>query len=76
MSVKKPPISSTDETAMSTHQPALAGSQSIGDTEAALEEKVDFSNGKIMTVIGWIIWIVIVLANVYAIVTLAMGEGS
>ncbi|PCH34295.1 smf Mn2+ and Fe2+ transporter [Wolfiporia cocos MD-104 SS10] len=43
------------------------------DVEVA-GETVDFSNGRIMTVLGWIQWIVIVLANAYAIVTLAMGE--
>lgn len=38
-----------------------------------VEQMVNFSNGKIMTVLGWIMWIVIVLANAHAIVTLAMG---
>jgi len=37
---------------------------------------VDYSNGKIMTFIGYLIWLVIVVANVYVIVTLGMGEGS
>ena len=47
------------------------------DPEAQPEtETVDFSNGKIAIAVGSIIWIVIVLANVYAIVGLAMGEGS
>ncbi|CCL98911.1 uncharacterized protein FIBRA_00918 [Fibroporia radiculosa] len=45
----------------------------IVDVEV-VEELVDFSNGKLMTILGWVIWIVIVVANVYAIVTLAMGE--
>jgi len=31
---------------------------------------VDFSNGKIVTAIGYIIWLIIVAANVYALVTL------
>ena len=44
------------------------------DVEAEREEKVDFSNGRFMTYLGWLIWVVIVLANGYAIVTLAMGE--
>ena len=35
---------------------------------------VDFSNGKIMVAIGAVIWLIIVAANVYAIVGLAMGE--
>lgn len=44
------------------------------EAEAAREDMVDFSNGRFMTYLGWLIWVVIVLANAYAIVTLAMGE--
>ena len=54
-----------------------------GDTDAdadadALEaqfELVDFSNGRVAVVVGWAIWFVIVLANGYAIVGLALGQG-
>ncbi|KAG1826250.1 natural resistance-associated macrophage protein-domain-containing protein [Suillus subaureus] len=35
---------------------------------------IDFSNGYIVTVLAWAIWVVILIANVYAIVMLAMGE--
>ncbi|KAG1885604.1 natural resistance-associated macrophage protein-domain-containing protein [Suillus subluteus] len=35
---------------------------------------VDFSNGYIVTVLAWVIWVVIVIANVYAIVMLGMGD--
>ncbi|TBU46166.1 natural resistance-associated macrophage protein [Dichomitus squalens] len=35
---------------------------------------VDFSNGKITIAIGAVIWVIIVAANVYAIVGLAMGQ--
>ncbi|KAH9932100.1 Nramp-domain-containing protein [Epithele typhae] len=37
-------------------------------------EIVHFSNGKISIVVGYAIWIVIVMANIYAIVGLARGE--
>lgn len=41
------------------------------DRVADLEEiVVDFSNGKIVMAIGYIIWLIIVAANVYALVTL------
>ena len=44
------------------------------DVEAEREEMVNFSNGKFVMGLGWVIWIVIVIANGYTIVTLAMGE--
>lgn len=37
-------------------------------------EYVDFSSGKIMTCIGSLIWLVIVAANIYALVTLGLGQ--
>lgn len=40
---------------------------------ASEEEVVDYSNNKPTIVIGGLIWLVIVAANVYAIVELAMG---
>ncbi|KAH9929791.1 natural resistance-associated macrophage protein-domain-containing protein [Fomitopsis serialis] len=45
------------------------------DVEAA-EEIVDYSMGKISMVFGWSMWLLIVLANGYAIVTLALGEDA
>ncbi|OSD00839.1 natural resistance-associated macrophage protein [Trametes coccinea BRFM310] len=46
-----------------------------GDAEAQTEETVDFSNGWIVMVLGYLIWLVVVIANVYAIVGLCLGEG-
>ncbi|KAH9929794.1 natural resistance-associated macrophage protein-domain-containing protein [Fomitopsis serialis] len=46
----------------------------VVDAEADEEELVDLSNGRFMTCLGWVIWALVVLANAYAIVTLAMGE--
>ncbi|KXN84965.1 Manganese transporter pdt1 [Leucoagaricus sp. SymC.cos] len=39
------------------------------------EEWVDFSNGKVMIAICIVIWSIIVIANVYVLVSLAMGSG-
>ncbi len=36
-------------------------------------EYVDYSNGKIMMALGYIIWLVVLVANAYVIVSLAMG---
>jgi len=38
------------------------------------DEMVDYSNNKITNVVGGIIWLIIVAANIYAIVTLQMGS--
>ncbi|KAH7915686.1 natural resistance-associated macrophage protein-domain-containing protein [Hygrophoropsis aurantiaca] len=47
------------------------------DIEAVnASDMVDFSSGKFMTGVGYLIWIVIVVANVYVLVTLGMGEGG
>ena len=47
-----------------------------GASAEAQFEMVDFSNGKILIVLSYAIWLVIVMANVYAIVGLAMGQGG
>lgn len=46
------------------------------DLEGVEARSVDFSNGKVMVAIGIFIWVLIVAANVYAIVGLAMGQGG
>ena len=43
------------------------------DVEAC-QETVNYSVGIVSKVFGWLMWILIVLANRYAIVTLALGE--
>ena len=40
------------------------------------EEVVDYSNNKVTTSIGAVIWLIIVGANVYALVELGIGHGS
>ncbi|KAI0800526.1 natural resistance-associated macrophage protein [Fomes fomentarius] len=67
MSVKKPLQQSTAQGA----SPEIA--QDAGVTEAQVE-MADFSCGKITIIFGWAIWLVVVMANVYAIVGLARGE--
>ena len=46
------------------------------DLEAKEDEKIDFSNGKIVMVLGYLIWLVVLIANAYVLVTLAMGESD
>ena len=45
----------------------------VVDSERA-HEVVDYSNGRIVMCIGYLIWAVVVVANAYVLVTLAMGE--
>ncbi|KIJ22188.1 hypothetical protein PAXINDRAFT_106082 [Paxillus involutus ATCC 200175] len=57
-----------------TSSQALAGQASASTDPEAVQveaaEFVDFSSGKFMTFIGGVIWLVIVVANVYVLVTL------
>jgi metal iron transporter len=48
-------------------------SDAMVDSERA-EETKDYSNGKVVMCIGYAIWAVVVVANAYVLVTLAMGE--
>lgn len=40
------------------------------------EGYIDFSNGWIMTILSYAIWLVVLTANIYAIVMLAMGKAT
>ncbi|KAI0778829.1 natural resistance-associated macrophage protein [Trametes elegans] len=87
MSVKKPKPGAQDA-ASRTPSPASGapeGAHGIteegADTpkeasiaESQVEETVDFSNGYLVIILGYLIWLVVVIANVYAIVGLALGE--
>ena len=58
--------------------PEIGGSTE-GDIEASpprTPETIDYSNGKIIASIGYLIWTVVVVANMYVIVMLAMGKGG
>lgn len=60
---------------ISTSEVTLTGSEGRHDVEAAVEI-VDYSNHRIFMVLGWILWVVIVVANAYAIISLALGEDT
>lgn len=47
----------------------------VMDRERAMH-LVDFSSGKVATGVGLVIWLIMVMANAYVIVTLAMGKGG
>ncbi|KXN84964.1 Manganese transporter pdt1 [Leucoagaricus sp. SymC.cos] len=49
-----------------------AGRLEGGDVENG-NQWVDYSNGKVMIAIGVVIWLIIVVANAYVLVSLAMG---
>ncbi|KAA1468135.1 smf Mn2+ and Fe2+ transporter [Dentipellis sp. KUC8613] len=46
------------------------------DLEQAEDEMVDFSNGRIVAAIGYAIWLIVVIANGYVLISLMLGEGS
>ena len=77
MSVKKP-LERERAVSQDMTSPQAQGAQGTQDparAEAQMET-VDFANGKVLVVLSYAIWLVIVMANVYAIVGLAMGQGG
>lgn len=46
-----------------------------GDVEN-INSWVDYSNGKLTILIGTLIWLVVVTANAYVLINLAMGNGA
>ncbi|KAI0354647.1 natural resistance-associated macrophage protein [Trametes cingulata] len=87
MSVKKPkPEPMTDVQALDRRQtfngitPSASSDggdmkeRENADAEAQPEETVNFANGKLVMGLGYLIWLVVVVANVYAIVGLCLGE--
>lgn len=86
MSVKKAPTGLEDQHELTATAEAPAASESANadsasrnDTTPARDledavEYVDYSNPKIVTVLGWLLWLVVVAANVYAIVSLGLGQ--
>ena len=75
MSVKKPRERERAVPQDMTSPQAAQGTQDPVRAEAQVET-VDFANGKVLVVLSYAIWLVIVMANVYAIVGLAMGQGG
>ena len=90
MSVKKPesnlpaltaggPPSNADISPASEFTTPKIGSSTEQDVESAsspVTEMVDYSNGKVMAGIGYLICAVVVVANVYVIVVVAMGKSG
>ena len=48
----------------------------VESSSSSATEMVDYSNGKIVAGIGYLIWAVVVVANMYVIVMLAMGKSG
>lgn len=46
------------------------------DPNVAEDVYLYFNNGRFITGLGYIIWASIVVANAYALITLALGDGS
>lgn len=75
MSVKKPAVQNSDgEVSSVVFHPDQSSAACVSDPKEAVEDTIDCSNGWIMMILGWIMWLIIVVANVYTIVTLGMGE--
>jgi len=72
MSVRRPSSPEGVESEMQTSPTGTQDRPRVADVEDFQDMK-DFSNGKIVTGIGIVIWIVILAANMYVIVTTAMG---
>ncbi|KII93016.1 hypothetical protein PLICRDRAFT_49119 [Plicaturopsis crispa FD-325 SS-3] len=54
----------------------LVASRDVEEGGGGGEGWVDYSSGWLLTGVGGVIWLVIVVANVYVLVALALGEGS
>lgn len=62
--------------ANSTPDPEQISREQVDPEKREQYYLVDFSSGKIMTAIGIGIWLVVLVANGYVIVTLGMGQGG
>ena len=56
--------------------PARPGDGAEEEKSVAEGEYLDFSNGRVIASIGYVIWAVIVVANGYVLVTLMLGKGT
>ncbi|KZP04132.1 Nramp-domain-containing protein [Athelia psychrophila] len=73
-----PRLPPTDlETEVASHNPNNLSNAETVEAEGQAEERVvDYSNGWVATGLGVVIWLVMVAANGYVLVTLALGEDS
>ena len=87
MSVKKPEShlptltadgspSHPDMSKFATQNADNSVEQDVEALPSSATEMVDYSNGKIVAGLGYLIWTVVVVANVYVIVMLAMGKSG
>ncbi|KAI0800582.1 smf Mn2+ and Fe2+ transporter-like protein [Fomes fomentarius] len=77
MSVRAPePDDPAQRSEVSMASEELSTSEAGGRSRSPKERVVDFSNGKFTIAIGVVIWLIIVAANVYTIVSLAMGTAE
>lgn len=65
----------SSRTVMRVYSPAPT--DGVGEEKSVAEgEYLYFSNGWIVASIGYLIWVVLVLANGYVLVTLVLGKGT
>ena len=73
MSVKSP-SESTNPTQTPSGAPSLDAVDRVnapkGKAADSEDEVVDFSSGRIVTAIGYIVWLIVLAANLYVLVTL------
>lgn len=75
MRVRKPALEHTDiSPGVEVHSLPAITSKDNDPEITQTQDFVDFSSGKIMKSLGWLIWLVILAANVYVLVTLGMGQ--
>ncbi|KZP29257.1 natural resistance-associated macrophage protein [Athelia psychrophila] len=76
LSTSAPPLPPTDlETEVASHNLNNPSNAETAGLEGQAEERVvDYSNGWVATGLGVVIWLVMVAANGYVLVTLALGE--
>lgn len=51
----------------------------VGDVEGAAvdaDEIISYANSRTVVILGWILWLLVVVANVYVLVTLGLGHGG
>ncbi|KAF8898422.1 natural resistance-associated macrophage protein-domain-containing protein [Infundibulicybe gibba] len=84
MGVRKPPPRLIEYETTSTHgsdhiSTVIEGkegddSAKVEEQSIAIRETIDYSNGRILSCISYAIWVVVLVANAYAIVMIAMGK--
>ncbi|THH16340.1 hypothetical protein EW146_g4298 [Bondarzewia mesenterica] len=52
------------------------GEQSVSVEEARSGEMVDYSSGRLVTGIGYGIWLIVIVTNAYVLITLMMGNAA